>query len=161
MAYTYFSPASVDVISRIEHMEQVIDVDVYCRQLHEDGMLEKTTSVSGIEEYRLSSTGRDIVQGTTKLNVPTTKYAIFQQLRSKEHKNALLRSELYILLRDSRRFMCMLEIHTILKGKLSIPELSSVLYGLLFQEKISVCGPLYGCQTRNVNTVDPLGLCLP
>jgi hypothetical protein len=145
MAYTYFSPASVDVISRIEHMEQIIDVDVYCRQLHEDGMLDKSTSTTGIEEYRLSSTGRDIVQGTTKLDVPATKYTIFHQLRSKEHKNAVLRSELYTILKDSKRFMCLLEIHAILKGKLSIPELSSVLYGLLFQNKISVCGPLYGC----------------
>jgi hypothetical protein len=144
MAYTYFSPASVDVISRIEHMEQVLDIDRYCQQLHEDGMLEKTTSTAGIEEYHLTSTGRDIVQGTNKLNVPATKYAIFQQLRSKEYKNALLRIEIEKLIRDSGRYVCMLEIQSMLVSKLSIPELSSVLYGLLFQDKIRVCGPLFG-----------------
>ena len=144
MAYTYFSPASVDVISRIEHMEQVIDIDTYCRQLHEDGMLDKTTTPAGIEEYRLTPIGRDIVQGTTRLNVPATKYAIFHQLRVKEHKNAISRSELSTLIQKSGRFLCMLEIHSMLKGTLSIPELSSVLYGLLFQNKIRVCGPLFG-----------------
>ena len=142
-AYTYFSPASVDVIARIEHMEQIPDVDVYCTQLHEDGLLEKVISPDSIVEFQLSPIGRSIVD-TMKLNVPPTKYMIYNQLRIKERNNFLLRDTIYKIIKDAKIFLCLLEIKSLYCDTLTIPELSSVLYGLLFTEKITVCGPLYG-----------------
>ena len=143
-AYTYFSPASVDVIARIEHMEQIPDVDVYCTQLHEDGLLEKITSPSSIVEFQLSPIGRSIADTTTTLNVPPTKYTIYNQLRIKERNNAVLRDTIYNIIKEAQHFLCLLEIQSLAGDSLTIPELSSVLYGLLYTEKISVCGPLYG-----------------
>jgi hypothetical protein len=142
-AYTYFSPASVDVIARIEHMEQIPDVDVYCTQLHEDGLLEKVISPDSIVEFQLSTIGRSIVD-TMKLNVPPTKYMIYNQLRIKERNNLLLRDTIYKIIKDAKIFLCLLEIKSLYCDTLTIPELSSVLYGLLYAEKITVCGPLYG-----------------
>ena len=142
-AYTYFSPASVDVIARIEHMEQIPDMDVYCTQLHEDGLLEKVTSSESIVEFQLSPIGRSIVD-TMKLSVPPTKYMIYNQLRIKERNNLLLRDTIYKIIKDAKIFLCLLEIKSLYCDTLTIPELSSVLYGLLYTEKITVCGPLYG-----------------
>ena len=142
-AYTYFSPASVDVIARIEHMEQIPDVDVYCAQLHEDGLLEKVKSPNSIVEFQLSSTGRLLVDQNT-LNVPQTKYTIYNQLRTKERTNAILRETIYTILSDQKRFICLLEVRSLMIDPISIAELSSVLYGLLYKNKIVVCGPLYG-----------------
>ena len=142
-AYTYFSPASVDVIARIEHMEQIPDVDVYCTQLHEDGLLEKVTSPNSIVEFQLSPIGRSIVE-TMTLNVPPTKYMIYNQLRIKERNNALLRDTIFTIIKKAKMFLCVLEIKSLSSDTLTIQELSSVLYGLLYTGKITVCGPLYG-----------------
>jgi hypothetical protein len=142
-AYTYFSPASVDVIARIEHMEQIPDVDIYCAQLHEDGLLEQVNSPNSIVEFQLSPTGRLLVD-TNPLNVPHTKYTIYNQLRSKERANALLRDTIYMILSDRKSFIGLLEVRSLMTPPISIAELSSVLYGLLFKNKIVVCGPLYG-----------------
>jgi hypothetical protein len=142
-AYTYFSPASVDVIARIEHMEQIPDVEVYCAQLHEDGLLELAESPNNIVEFQLSSTGRLLVDKNT-LNVSQTKYTIYNQLRTKERANALLRNTIYTILSNRNRFICLLEVRSLMNDPISIAELSSVLYGLLYKNKIVVCGPLYG-----------------
>jgi hypothetical protein len=132
----------VDVIARIEHMEQMPDIGVYCTQLFEDGLLEKVSSINHIVEYQLSHTGRSVV-GNEPLSVPPTKYTIYNQLRTKEKKNALLRDTIYDTLTDGR-FKCILEIQSLSSISLTIPELSSVLFGLLYTEQIIVCGPLYG-----------------
>lgn len=142
-AYTYFSPASVDVIARIEHMEQMPDIDVYCTQLYEDGLLEKVDTSNNVVEFQLSSTGRSVVEHE-QLSVPPTKYMIYNQLRTKEQTNAKLRDTIYGIIKDSGRFHCLLEIQAMSPISLTIPELSSILFGLLYTEKILVCGPLYG-----------------
>lgn len=124
-------------------MEQVPDVHLYCAQLHEDGLLETVPSEDNIVEFRLSPTGRSIVDQTT-LDVPPTKYTIYNQLRTKERANAQLRDKIYALLKECKRFICLLEVQTLLHVQISIPELSSVMYGLLYTKKIVVCGPLFG-----------------
>ena len=144
-AYTYFSPASVDVIARIEHMEQMPDIDTYCTQLYEDGLLEKVQTANSIIEFQLSETGRSVITSGQTLSVPPTKYTIYNQLRLKEKNNAALRDAVCTVLRsDAGRFKCVLEIQTLTSSSLTIPELSSVLYGLLYTNKIVICGPLYG-----------------
>jgi hypothetical protein len=142
-AYEYFSPASVDVIARIEHMEQMPGIDMYCTQLYEDGLLEKSHSPDNIVEFKLSNTGRSAVDGA-KLNVPPTKYIIYNHLRTKEKTNASLREMIHNVIKTNGRFICLLEIQELSSIPITIPELSSVLYGLLYTEKIVVCGPLYG-----------------
>jgi hypothetical protein len=146
-AYTYFSPASVDVIARIEHMEQMPDIEVYCTQLFEDGLLERVESDTSIIEYRLSATGRSLIIEHTPLGVPPTKYTIYNQLRTKERNNALLRDTIFAVIQANGRFKCLLEIQALSRISLTLPELSSVLYGLLYTGKIIVCGPLYGVTT--------------
>jgi hypothetical protein len=147
-AYTYFSPASVDVIARIEHMEQMPDIEVYCIQLYEDGLLEKVESPNNILEFQLSETGRSVVVGAN-VCVPPTKYTIYNQLRTKERTNAMLRETIYTVVALHGRFKCLLEIQSLSPIPLTIPEVSSVLYGLLYTDKIIICGPLYGQRERN------------
>ena len=147
-AYTYFSPASVDVIARIEHMEQIPDVEIYCAQLHEDGLLEQVKAPNSIVEFQLSPTGRLIID-KSMLSVPPTKYTIYNQLRKKERVNALLRDTIYTIIVERKRFICLFEIRSLMRSPISIPELSSVLYGLLYTDKIVVCGPLYGVYIPN------------
>jgi hypothetical protein len=142
-AYTCFFPASPNVIVRIEHMEQIPDVDMYCTQLYEDGLLEKVTTQDNIVEFQLSPIGRSIVD-TTPLSVPPTKYIIYKQLRAKERNNAMNRDRVYTIIKDSQIFLCLLEIQALAGDILTIPELSSVLYGLLYTKQIIMCGPLYG-----------------
>ena len=142
-AYTSFSPASVDVIVRIEHMEQIPDVGMYCIQLQEDGLLEKVTTQDNIVEFQLSQIGRSIVE-VTPLSVPPTKYMIYNQLRAKERNNVMHRNKIYTIIKESKVFLCLLEIQSLACDTLAIPELSSVLYGLLYTKKIIMCGPLYG-----------------
>jgi hypothetical protein len=140
-AYTYFFPASVDVIARIEHMEQIPQLATYCSQLLEDGLLETLVSSSGVVEYQLTETGRMIVPDKT-LSVSPTKYAIFHQLRTKEQTKALLASQLEQHLRTTGGYYSLLQLQS--HVGVPIPELSSILFGLLYAEKITSCGPLFG-----------------
>ena len=142
-AYTYFFPASVDVIARIEHMEQIPQLPNYCLQLLEDGLLEKLVSSSGVTEYQLTDTGRMIVPPNT-LNVSPTKYTIFHQLRTKEHTKALLATQLVQYLRTNGGYCSLLQLQSYIGVPITIPELSSIIFGLLYDEKIVICGPLFG-----------------
>lgn len=146
-AYTYFSPASVDVIARIEHMEQVPDLSVYCLQLHEDGLLERVYGPNNIVEFQLSRTGHAVTDND-HLNVPSTKITIYNQLRAKERKHAAVRDEILTIIQSCNRFVCLLELQHLYDAPITVPELSSVLYGLLYTKTIVTCGPLYGiCHT--------------
>jgi len=142
-AYTYFSPASVDVIARIEHMEQMPDLTVYCTQLHEDGLLERVDGPNNIVEFQLSRTGQTLAD-TEPLNVPATKYTIYNQLRTKERKHAAVRDEILDIMKRLGRFVCLIELQSLYQDIITMPELSSVLYGLLYNGTIVTCGPLYG-----------------
>ena len=143
-AFTYFSPASVAVIARIEHMEQVPDMNLQCLQLLEDGLLETVPSPSGIVEYQLTATGREIINSATVLHVPSTKYIIYNQLRIKEKDHAILTHLTLHTILDNKTFLCILELRHFLPTTITIPQLSSVLYGLLNSGKICLCGPLFG-----------------
>jgi hypothetical protein len=142
-AFRYFSPASVDVIARIEHMEQQPEVAMHCRQLWEDGLLEQVPSEHEIMEYQLSTMGRSMMDGP-ELHVPATKMLVYRQLRAKERIYVRMRTSVYQTLLHAGRFICLLELRTLLSDPLTVPELSSVLFGLLYTDRIAVCGPLYG-----------------
>ena len=145
-AYMYFSPSSVDIIARIEHMEQIGNMDVYCNQLCEDGMLEKSITSQGIVEYSLTSQGRQIIEvHTRKLIVPSTKLAVFRQLKFREQRNLSLRNRVqHAMTALDGRFVCILEIQSLLGEHVSVPELSSILCGLILSGHILSCGVLYG-----------------
>lgn len=140
-AFTYFSPASLAIIARIEHMEQVKNMELYCAQLVEDGLLDRHLSPEGIEEYSLSAAGRSIVP-SDRLVIPTTKQTIYVQLKSREIRNMHLRRRIVALLRPG--YMTLLQIHHLLGDNLTLAEVSSVLYGLMCTNQVDVCGPLYG-----------------
>jgi hypothetical protein len=143
-AYTYFSPASVDVIARIEHMEQIRDLSMFCNQLFEDGLLEKTVTSIGITEFALTKRARTIIV-ETDVTVPVTKYTIFHQLRCKEMKNYETRKIILNILEKNSLCLSLLQIRRMSTfPNMEIAELSSVLYGLLNTDHIFVCGPLYG-----------------
>jgi hypothetical protein len=148
-AYTYFSPASVDVIARIEHMEQTRDLNMFCHQLFEDGLLDKMITPIGIVEFSLSAKGRTIVIGSN-MTVPVTKYTIFHQLRNKEVRNYETRNAILLLLQSSSWYLSLLQIRELsTMNDIEIAELSSVLYGLLDTGHIYICGPLFGSKEKS------------
>jgi hypothetical protein len=153
-AYTYFSPASVDVIARIEHMEQIRDLNMFCQQLSEDGLLERNITSHGIVEFSLTNRGRDIVEQCA-IVVPVTKYTIFHQLRTKELKNYENRKCVLDLIQSSVFCLSLLQIRLKMSpnNKMEIAELSSVLFGLLDMDHIYVCGPLYGSIPNKIKLV--------
>ena len=149
-AYSYFSPASVSVITRMEHMEQIPHVALYCQQLQEDGLLEHVPSQnSELVEYCLSAAGRDLLRDAPPLKISSTKLLVYHQLRAKEQAHAQMRHIVYQTLLHQNRFVCLLELHAVLAHDLTIPELSAILFGLLYTEQISICGPLYGIKAVN------------
>jgi len=124
-------------------MEQIPQLELYCLQLHEDGLLEQVPTESGVVEYQLTDTGRSIV--TPKiLRVSPTKYTIFQQLRKKEDIHARLGLWMYTTIQNSPHYLSLLQLQDLAETPLTLPVLSSVLYGLLYHGKITACGPLYG-----------------
>lgn len=145
-AYMHFSPSSVDIIARIEHMEQVGNMDVYCKQLCEDGMLEESVTTQGIVEYSLTDSGRKIIEANAqKVTVPSTKITIFRQLKIREQRNVSLRNQVQRAMASlDGRFVCILEMQSLLGEHVSIPELSSILCGLIWRGHILSCGVLYG-----------------
>lgn len=122
-------------------MEQVKDLELYCTQLVEDGLLETTMSPDGIEEYRLSDNGRSIVP-SDRLVIPPTKQAIYGQLKSRELRNAQLRRKILTLLHPG--YMSLLQIQHGLGSATQLAEVSSILCGLICTGKVDVCGPLFG-----------------
>ena len=148
-AYLYFSPASIDVIARLEHMEQIYDLDSQCHRLCEDGLLCVSTRANGITEFQLTDTGKTM-QHTCLLAVPMTKYSIYRTLRLRENQHAETCHQVHALIISSQRFLCITDIYVRLHHKITIPYISTVLCRLLHQELLFVCGPLYGTRVNSM-----------
>lgn len=141
-AYQHFSPASIAVVTRLEHMVQIPDISRVCRQLHEEGLLSRELTDDGIVQYALSEHGQSLLKARTKVAVGATKQNILRQLRAREKQHAKARRKVLNILRESPYYLTALQLHAQLP-KLEFPQLSSVLFGLLQEETIRACGPLY------------------
>lgn len=149
-AYSMFSPASVDVIARIEHMQQIPDIHMYCDQLYEEGLLLRDAATeSGVTEYKLTDYGRNMVNSNIEPLCPT-KLVVFEQLRTRENTAMSIRSFILETLRSSPHFLSIIQLQHCVAGTfgvLEIAELHSLAYGLLFGNEIVECGPLFGVIT--------------
>jgi hypothetical protein len=144
-AYVSFSPSSVDIIARIEHMDQVPDLEVHCEQLYEDGLLYRNVTEDGIVEYGLSQQGTSLIGDSVVGNVPSTKYTIFHQLRTKEARMYKLKVQVHQILQQSfPYFLTVIQIQHRMTEETDTVMAHSVIYGLLSTETIMSCGPLFG-----------------
>ena len=156
-AYAIFSPASVDVIARIEHMQQIPEIQVYCEQLQEEGLLVpfrgSTSGEYNTVEYELSDIGKQLV-GNVKVQLCPAKAAVLDNLRNLERKVATVRSYIVEQIRKSPHMLSIIQLQDLISEKFeptSIAEVHSYVYGLLFNGDIISCGPLFGIlQDENV-----------
>lgn len=125
-------------------MDQIKDLDVYCRQLVEDGLLREAVSADGIRELEITDEGRCLVSPGERLVVPTTKQVIYTQLREKERSRLFLQEQIMDILRPGTAFLSTIQIKERLGRDIDIPELHSVLFHLLGARELWACGPLYG-----------------
>ena len=154
-AYSIFSPASVDIIARIEHMQQIPNIHIYCEQLHEEGLLKKNNTVdTGIVEYMLTDCGKTMINMDVETLCPA-KVSIFEQLRSREHMAMSIRSFILTALQTSSHFLSILQIQDMVnksfEQRINLAELHSFVYGLLFNDDIVACGPLFGVIVTSSN----------
>lgn len=154
-AYTLFSPASINVVARIEHMDQIPNLHTVCTQLVEDGLLDEHVDTEhNIRELRLTTYAQTLMHETIEQHKrsppPATKQTIFQQLKERERHASKICTRVCAALRDAAPLqLTMLQVldrlhqHTDVRGT-TIPALHSILYMLIDTEKVHVCGPLFG-----------------
>ena len=143
-AYAKFYPASSNIIARIEHLNHHASFHDTCVELHEEGLLVKTLTSNNIVEYTLSDIGQSMVSldDVTSI-VSSTKSTVFNNLKIKEYAIHELRRKIMEHMKSTLRFYSIHQL-VLVSEETSLPIISSVLFGLLYEGLIIQCGPLYG-----------------
>jgi hypothetical protein len=156
---TKFGPASADVIARICHVEHVDLIVSACESMCSAGTIVSNRLQVGILEYRPTPEG-DLIKYSEPTN---SKLVIFKEVKVRELSNRLRRNMVKdILLNQPVDFMlCVYQIlelvQTPLYATMFVPpmgmtELHSILYGLLLDEELILCGPLFGRVINKITT---------
>lgn len=141
--YNHFSPASIEVISRMEHLNHLTDLYNLCQAMCEEGLLRSNENSHGITEYSITDKGKSLLERDKK-TISHTKSTIFKQLRNKEHTYSRLKDDVFQTIRKHGDYLSIIEIKDQLEKECSFAEINSIVYGLIYESRVSVCGPLIG-----------------
>jgi hypothetical protein len=154
---TRFGPASADVIARICHVEHVDLIVDTCESMCAQGKIVSNRLEVGILEYRPTPMGE--VDIRTYSETTHSRLVIFKEVKSREMINRLRKNHVEQLLSlQNDQMLCVYHILDIVNQDtfpdpctpMGLTELHSILYGLLLDKSIFICGPLYGYHTTVV-----------
>jgi hypothetical protein len=148
---TRFGPASADVIARICHVEHVDKIVSACESMCSAGTIVSNRLQVGILEYRPTPMG-DVIKYSETTN---SKLVIFKEVKVRELSNRLRRNMIKDILSNQpvESMLCVYQIlqlvqtppHTsMFVPQMGMTELHSILYGLLLDDELLLCGPLFG-----------------
>jgi hypothetical protein len=151
-----FGPASGDVIARICHVEHVDLIVDACESMCAKGIIVSNRLGVGILEYRPVE-----INPTCHGDTTHSRFVIFKEVKTRELTNRLRRNKVYTLLQKQDKMLCVYHILDLVQedillsttnhvdddpvcAVMGLTELHSILYGLLLDKDIFICGPLYG-----------------
>lgn len=153
---TRFGPASADVIARICHVEHVDLIVNTCESMCAQGIIVSNLLDVGILEYRPTPMGE--VNIRTYTETTHSRLVIFKEVKLRELTNRIRRNYVHHLLSlQHNKMLCVHHILYIVEESLKretdvfvpmgLTELHSILFGLLLDKSVFICGPLYGYHT--------------
>ena len=138
-------PTTIEIVSRLLHIENIEEMETLCQQLKEDRMLQESVGEYKRKLVSITAFGAEVIQS---LKTPPKSYELLHDtLTAKDVQMHSLKCAIEAILGDRRtRFMDVHQLHAALvarnEGAFSMSTTRSAVYSLLADETIQVCGPL-------------------